>query len=123
MIALPRPPLWLVLSSALVVAVGIALVLGRQLAASEAACEARIASLSAQALAAADRYESLALRIAREAGAESEAEQRAIAQETIRYVDRIRTVRVVVPAECHAPMPVGVRDALADAAAAANRPM
>ena len=123
MIALPRVPLAVWLGAALVVAVGIALVLGRQLAASEAACEARIADLSAQAQAAADRYESLALRIARESAAEAEAEQRTIAQETIRYVDRIRTIRVVVPAECHAPIPVGVRDALADATAAANRGM
>lgn len=123
MIALPRVPLAVWLGAALAVSIGIALVLARQLAAAEAECAARIADLSAQAQATADRYESLALRIAREAGAESEAEQRAIAQETIRYVDRIRTVRVPVAAECHGPMPDSVRDALADAAAAANRPM
>ena len=123
MIALPRVPLAVWLGAALVVAVGIALVLGRQLAASEAACEARIASLSAQVAEAAVRRDDTALAIGREAAEAAEAEQRAIAQETIRYVDRIRTVRVVVPAECHAPIPVGVRDALADAAAAANRGM
>lgn len=121
MIALPRLPLSVWLGAALAVSVGIGIVLARQWAAAEAACDARIADLSAQAQATADRYESLALRIAREAGAESEAEQRAIAQETIRYVDRIRTVRVPVAAECHGPIPDSVRDALTDAARAANR--
>ena len=123
MIALPRLPLSVWLGAALAVSIGIALVLARQLAAAEAACDARIADLSAQAQAAADRYESLALRIARESAAEAAAEQRTIAQETIRYVDRIRTVRVPVAAECHGPIPDSVRDALTDAARAANRGM
>ena len=120
MIALPRPPLWLVLSSALAVSVGIGIVLARQWAAAEAACDARIADLSAQAQAAADRAESLALRIARESDAAAAAEQRTITTETRRYVDRIRTIRVPVPSECHADMPPGVRDSLRDAARAAD---
>ena len=121
MIALPRLPLSVWLGAALAVSVGIGIVLARQWVAAEAACDARIADLSAQAQAAADRAESLALRIARESAAEAAAEQRTIEVETIRYVDRIREVRIPVPAECHQPIPDSVRDALTDAARAANR--
>ena len=87
----------------------------------EAACAARITSMAEQVAAQSARAEGLSLRLSRETAARAAAESARIHDETIRYVDRIRTIRVPVPAECHAPMPDGVRDALSDAARAANR--
>ena len=87
----------------------------------EAACAARVAALAEQAQQASDRAELLSLDLARETAARAEAEAARITTETRRYVERIRTIHVPVPAECHAPMPVGVRDALRDAARAADR--
>ena len=87
----------------------------------EAECDARIATMQAQVAEAAVRRDDTALAIARETAARAEADTARIETQTVRYVERIREVRIPVPAECHAPMPDGVRDALADAAAAANR--
>lgn len=87
----------------------------------KAACDARIAAMVAEVDRKAAANEVTALEIGRETTDRAEAETTRIQTETIRYVDRIRTVEVPVPAECHAPMPAGVRDALADAARAANR--
>lgn len=86
-----------------------------------AACDARIAAMVAEVDRKAAANEVAALEIGRETTDRAEADTTRIQTETIRYVDRIRTVEVPVPAECHAPMPAGVRDALADAARAANR--
>ena len=121
MIALPRLPLSVWLGAALAVSVGIGIVLARQWAAAEAACEARIAALAAETDRKAAKLETAALEISRDVTRDAEAEVRTIEVETIRYVDRIREVRIPVPAECHQPMPDGVQDALRDAARAANR--
>ena len=123
MIALPRLPLSVWLGAALAVSVGIGIVLARQWAAAEAACEARIAAMAAETDRKAAKLETAALEISRDVTRDAEAEVRTIEVETIRYVDRIRTVRVPVAAECHGPMPDSVRDALTDAARAANRGM
>ena len=88
---------------------------------SEAACAARIAGMAERVAVESARAEGLSLRLSRETAARAAAESARIHDETIRYVDRIRTIRVPVPAACHAPMPDGVRDALTDAARAANR--
>ena len=86
-----------------------------------AACEARIAALAAEVQREATRAESLSLRIGRETAERAEADAAGIRSETVRYVERIREIRIPVPAECHRDMPLGVRDTLADAARAANR--
>ena len=87
----------------------------------EAACESRIAALTAEADRKSAKLETTALEISRDVTRDAEAEVRTIEVETVRYVDRIREVRIPVPAECHQPMPDGVQDALRDAARAANR--
>lgn len=87
----------------------------------EAACDARIADMVAEVDRKAAANEVTALEIGRETTDRAEAASAEIQRETIRYVDRIRTVEVPVPAECHAPMPQRVQDALSDAARAADR--
>ena len=94
---------------------------GQAESAAKAACDARIAAMVAEVDRKAAANEVTALEIGRETTTRAEADTTRIQTETIRYVDRIRTVEVPVPAECHAPMPAGVRDALADAARATNR--
>jgi hypothetical protein len=86
-----------------------------------AECGTRIADMAAKVAAESSRAESLALRISRDTADAAADDIATITTETIRYVDRIQTVRVPVPAGCDAPMPDGVRDALTDAARAANR--
>lgn len=89
----------------------------------EARCDARIAAMVAEVDRKAAAQEVTALEIGRQTTDRADAAVAEVQKETIRYVDRIRTVEVPVPAECHAPMPDGVQDALADAAAAADRAM
>jgi len=87
---------------------------------SEAACAARIAGMAERVAVESARAEGLSLRLSRETAARAAAESARITTETRRYVDRIRTIRVPVPSECHADMPPGVRDSLRDAARAAD---
>lgn len=86
-----------------------------------AACDARIAAMVAEVDRKTAAREVAALEIGRETTTRADADTTRINTDTVRYVERIREVRIPVPAECHAPMPSGVRDALADAARAANR--
>lgn len=86
----------------------------------EAQCDERIAAMVAEVDRKTAAREVTALEIGRETTDRAEAASAEIQRETIRYVDRIREVRVEVPAACHAPMPERVRDALADAARAAD---
>jgi hypothetical protein len=87
----------------------------------QAKCDESIAALAAEVDRKTAEAENLALRIGRETTARAAADSNRIQSETVRYVDRIRRVEVPVPAACDAPMPDGVRDALAEAARAANR--
>ena len=93
----------------------------RQAGKAEAACESRIAAMAADVAGKVAKRDTTALEIGRDVTRDAEAEVRTIEVETVRYVDRIREVRIPVPAECHAPMPAGVQDALRDAARAADR--
>ena len=93
----------------------------RQAGKASAACDARIADLGRKVAEEAARADILGLSIGRETQARAEADTARIETQTVRYVERIREVRIPVPAECHGPMPDGVRDALSDAARAANR--
>ena len=86
-----------------------------------AACEARIAAMVAEVDRKAAANEVTALEIGRETTDRAEGDADRIQNETIRYVERIREVRIPVPAECHAPMPSGVQDTLREAAAATRR--
>ena len=87
----------------------------------EAACDARIAALGQEVAEETARADLLGLSISRETTERAGADADRIQNETIRYVERIREVRIPVPAECDGPMPDGVQDALADAAAASHR--
>lgn len=86
-----------------------------------AACDARIAALGQRVAEEAARADLLGLSISRDTTARAGADADRIQNETIRYVERIREVRIPVPAECDGPMPDGVQDTLADAAAASRR--
>jgi hypothetical protein len=86
----------------------------------DARCATRIAGMVAEVDRKTAELETLSLRIGRESAARAAADASRIQSETIRYVDRIRRVEVPVPAECHAPMPDSLQDALTDAARAAN---
>lgn len=93
----------------------------RQGGKASAECEQRIAALGAKVAEEAARADLLGLSIGRETQARADADTARINTETVRYVERIREVRIPVPAACHAPMPSGVQDALTEAAAAARR--
>ncbi len=86
----------------------------------DARCASRIAGMVAEVDRKTAANEVTALEIGRETTDRAEAASAEIQRETIRYVDRIREVRVEVPAACHAPMPERVRDTLSDAARAAD---
>lgn len=89
--------------------------------------DARCATRNAQAAQVvreqADERDGKALEIADEAADDAQESVQVIEKETIRYVDRIRRETVEVPANCPRTLPDGVRDALTDAATAANRPL
>jgi hypothetical protein len=87
----------------------------------QAKCSERIAALAAEVDRKTAEAEKLALRIGRETTARAAADAERIQSETVRYVERIRRVEVIVPAACDAPMPDGVQDTLTEAARAANR--
>lgn len=93
----------------------------REGAQSAAECDARIAALGQKVAEESARADLLGLSISRETTERAGADADRIQNETIRYVERIREVRIPVPAECDGPMPDGVQDALADAAAASRR--
>ncbi len=86
----------------------------------KAACDSRIAAMVADVDRVTAAREVKALDIARETTADAQAASAEIQTETIKYVDRIRTVEIRVPAECDGPMPERVRDTLTDAARAAD---
>jgi hypothetical protein len=92
----------------------------KRLGAASAKCGERIAELQAKAAEAAAALESVSAQIARSTAERARSDKDRIQTDTVRYVERIREVPVPVPAECHAPMPSGVQDALRDAAAAAD---
>jgi hypothetical protein len=87
----------------------------------DARCQDRIAAMVAEVDRKTAANEVAALGIARETTDRAEAAVATITKETVRYVDRIREVRIPVPAECDGPMPDSVQDTLTDAARAANR--
>lgn len=87
----------------------------------KAACDSRIAALVADVDRVTAAREVKALDIARDTTDRAEAASAEIQKETTVYVDRIRRVTVEVPASCPRALPDGVRDALSDAARAANR--
>lgn len=86
----------------------------------KAACDARIAAMVAEVDRKTAAREVTALEIGRETTTRAEAAVEVIEKETIRYVDRIRTVPVEVPAGCPRALPDRVQDALSDAARAAD---
>jgi hypothetical protein len=86
----------------------------------DARCATRIAAMVADVDRVTAASEVKALDIARETTADAQAASAEIQTETIKYVDRIREVRIPVPAECDGPMPDRVRDTLSDAARAAD---
>lgn len=84
-------------------------------------CDGRITDLQTATANAAAAQDSEAIGIARSTTERADNDTTRINTETIRYVERIREVRIPVPAECDGPMPDGVQDALRDAAAASRR--
>lgn len=93
----------------------------RQAGKADARCETRIAELVADVDRKTAAREVTALEIGRETTDRAEEAVNEIESETVRYVERIREVRIPVPAECDGPMPDSVRDTLSDAARASNR--
>jgi N-acetylglucosamine kinase-like BadF-type ATPase len=89
----------------------------------DARCETRNAQAAQVVREQADERDGKALEIADEAADDAQESVQVIEKETIRYVDRIRREAVEVPANCPRTLPSGVRDTLADAATAANRPL
>ena len=87
---------------------------------SDARCATRIAKMVAEVDRKTAELEKASLAIARETGQRSANDAERIDKDTIRYVERIRRETVEVPANCPRELPRGVRDALADAARAAN---
>ena len=87
----------------------------------DARCQARIAEMVADVDRKTAAREVAAIEIARETKEDAEEAVNEIQRETVRYVERIREVRIPVPAECDGPMPDSVRDTLSDAARATNR--
>lgn len=87
----------------------------------DARCETRIAEMVADVDRKTAAREVAALEIGRETKDRAEEAVNEIESQTVRYVERIRTLRVPVPAECDGPMPDGVQDALSGAARATNR--
>lgn len=87
----------------------------------DARCAARNADLAAQVDQKTAEQEKEALGIGRETADRAEDDADRIGKETIRYVERIREVRIPVPAECDGPIPDRVQDAVRDAARAADR--
>lgn len=86
----------------------------------DARCATRISEMVADVDRKTAAREVAALEIGRETKARAEEAVNEIESETVRYVERIREVRIPVPAECDGPMPSGVRDALSDAARASR---
>jgi hypothetical protein len=87
----------------------------------DARCATRIAEMVADVDRKTAAREVAAIDIARETKEDAEEAVNEVQKETVRYVERIREVRIPVPAECDGPMPDGVRDALTDAARATSR--
>lgn len=86
----------------------------------QALCDSRIAEMVAEVDRKTAAREVTALEIGRETKDRAEEAVNEVEAETVRYVERIRTIRVPVPAECDGPMPDGVRDTLSDAARASR---
>ena len=86
----------------------------------DARCATRIAEMVAEVDRKTAAREVTALEIGRETDKAASNAVEVIEKETVRYVDRIRRETVEVPANCPRTLPDGVRDALSDAARAAN---
>ena len=86
----------------------------------DARCATRIAEMVAEVDRKTAAREVTALEIGRETDKAASNAVEVIEKETVRYVDRIRRVPFEVPANCPRALPDGVRDALSDAARAAD---
>ena len=86
----------------------------------DARCATRIAEMVAEVDRKTAAREVTALEIGRETDEAASNAVEVIEKETVRYVDRIRRVPFEVPANCPRALPDGVRDALSDAARAAD---
>jgi len=86
----------------------------------DARCATRIAEMVAEVDRKTAAREVTALEIGRETDKAASNAVEVIEKETTVYVDRIRRVPVEVPANCPRALPDGVRDALSDAARAAD---
>jgi hypothetical protein len=86
----------------------------------DARCATRIGELVADVDRVTAAREVKALDIARETTADAQAASAEIQTDTAKIVERIREVRIPVPAECDGPMPDRVQDTLSDAARAAD---
>ena len=86
----------------------------------DARCATRIAEMVADVDRKTAAREVTALEIGRETDEAASNAVEVIEKETVRYVDRIRRVPFEVPANCPRALPDGVRDALSDAARAAD---
>lgn len=87
----------------------------------DARCATRVAEMVADVDRKTAAREVTALEIGRETDKAASNAVEVIEKETTVYVDRIRRETVEVPANCPRTLPDGVRDALTDAARAANR--
>lgn len=87
---------------------------------SDARCATRISELQAVVARKEAEAEKYALEVGRENARRAAADAKRIQSDTVRYVERIREVPVYLPVACDGPMPSGLRNALGDAARAAN---
>jgi hypothetical protein len=92
----------------------------RRSGSTEVRCDNKIGGMVAEVDRKTAANEVKSIGIARETTDRAEAASTEIQTETIKYVDRIRTIEIRVPAECDGPMPERVRDTLTDAARAAD---
>lgn len=86
----------------------------------DARCATRISELQAVVARKEAEAEKYALEVGRENARRAAADAKRIQSDTVRYVERIREVPVYLSAACDGPMPSGLRNALGDAARAAN---
>ncbi len=86
----------------------------------DARCATRIAEMVAEVDRKTAAREVKALDIARDTKERAEETVNEIESETVRYVERIRTIHVPVVSGCPTELPSGVQNTLSDAARAAN---
>jgi hypothetical protein len=86
----------------------------------DARCASRIAGMVADVDRVTAAREVKAIEIARETKEDAEEAVNEIESETVRYVERIRTIEVPVVSGCPTELPSGVQDTISDATRAAN---